>query len=80
MVSLFTAAAFSNELENYLDYVQQLDSTQFHDERIEGYESLYTAHHEISKTVKKYPGRVHPLLIGRTVDNHPIWVFRFQTP
>ena len=77
---LFSSVSYSNSVQNYLDYVRHLDTDTFYDEHIEGYESLYTSHQVISDTVKKYPGRVRPIHIGDTVDNHPIWAFRISNP
>ena len=77
---LLSAIAFSNSVQDYISYVEQLNPNQFHTETIEDYQTLYTAHKQISNIVQKYSGRVEPLKIGSTVQNHPIWAFRISNP
>ena len=77
---LLSAIAFSNSVQDYISYVEQLNPNQFHTETIEDYQTLHTAHKQISNIVQNYSGRVVPLKIGSTVQNHPIWAFRISNP
>lgn len=77
---IFSAFAFSNSVQDYVLYVDQLNSKQFHPATIESYQTLYTAHKQISNIVQNYPGRVTPIKIGETVQSHPIWGFRISNP